>query len=177
MSVPGLYEVPNLTLQTSAVSVLDQVSLATMAKAQTKDYILGLVIQYVHKREIPKGLAISKITCKAVQKYLLQFDSLIMKQGVLYWIYNTNDVESHQLVLPKEYWQAVLHMLHDDCGHQELDHTSALVRERFYWSTVYQDVTDYVTHCHQCHVARVITQVHIHSRGFLLSVIPRPVVY
>ena len=37
-----------------------------------------------------------------------------MKQGVLHQIYITNDVESHYLVLPKEYHQAMLHMLHDE---------------------------------------------------------------
>ena len=49
MNVPELTEVPNLTVQTSAVSVFNQVSLGTMAKVQTKDSVLGLVIQYVHR--------------------------------------------------------------------------------------------------------------------------------
>ena len=48
-NVPELHEVPNLTVQTSAASVFDQVSPATMAEAQTKDSVLGLVIPYVHK--------------------------------------------------------------------------------------------------------------------------------
>ena len=44
-------------------------------------------------------------------------------------------------------------MLYDDHGHQGLDQTLALVRERFYWSMMNQDVTKYVTNCHWCHVA------------------------
>ena len=44
-----------------------------------------------------------------------------MKQGVLHWIYIINNVESHQLVLPREYHQAMLHMLHADYGHQGLE--------------------------------------------------------
>ena len=48
---PGLHEVPNLTVQTSALSVFNQVSPATKAKAQAKDSVLELIIQYVHKRE------------------------------------------------------------------------------------------------------------------------------
>ena len=128
-NVPRLHEVPGFTTQTSAVSVFHQVSPASIAKAQTKASVLGLVIKYACKGKKPKGLAISKIRCKAVQKYLLQFVQLVMKQGLLHWIYITNDLESHQLVLPKEYHQMVLHMLHDDYVHQELDHTLALVRE------------------------------------------------
>ena len=116
-----MHEVPDLAVQTSAVSIFDQVSPATMAEAQAKDSVLGLVIQYVSKGEDTKGSAIFHIRCKAVQKNLLRFDQLVMKQGVLHLIFITNDVESHQLVLPKEYHQAVLHMLHGDYGHQELD--------------------------------------------------------
>ena len=66
----------------------------------------------------------------------------------------TNDVESHQLVLPIKYHEAKLHMLHDHYGHQGLDQTLALVRERFYWSMMNHDVTEYVTNCHQCHVTK-----------------------
>ena len=129
VNVPEFDEISNLTVQTSAVSVFDQVLPATMAEAQTKDSVLGLVIPYIHKGEKPKGLVISKIRCKAVCKYLLQFDHLILKQGVLQWIYIMNDVESHQLVLPRKYHEAVLCMLHDDYGHQGLDQTLALVRD------------------------------------------------
>ena len=51
VNVPKFHEVPNLTVHTSAVSVFDQVSPATVAEAYTKDSVLGLVIQYVHKGE------------------------------------------------------------------------------------------------------------------------------
>ena len=51
MNVPELHEVPDLTIQTSAVSVFNQVSPATIAEAQAKDSVLGLGIQYVCKGE------------------------------------------------------------------------------------------------------------------------------
>ena len=63
--MPEFYAVPNLTVQTSAVSVFDQVPPATMAEAQSKDSVLGLVIPFMHKGVKPKGLVISKIRCKA----------------------------------------------------------------------------------------------------------------
>ena len=69
-------------------------------------------------------------------------------------MYISNNVESHQLVLPLEYHETVLCMLHDDYGHQGLDRTLALVRERFYWSTMNHDATEYVINCHWCHVAK-----------------------
>ena len=150
---PEFHAIPDLTAQTSAVSVFDQVPPASMAEAQLKDSVLGLVIQYICKRVKPKGSVIAKIRCKAAWKYLLQFDRPVLKQGVLHRIYISNDVETHQLVLPLEYHKTVLHMLHDNYGHQGLDRTLALVRERFYWSSMNHDATEYVTNCHWCHVA------------------------
>ena len=70
MNVLQSHEVPDLMVQTSAVSVFDQVSPAAMAKAQAKDSVLGLVIQCVHKGEnqrawpFPKlGARQNKSTC------------------------------------------------------------------------------------------------------------------
>ena len=120
-TMPELCAIPDLTAQTSAVSVFDQVPPATMAEAQLKDSVLGLVIPFVHKGFKPKVSVIAKIRCKAARKYLLQFDRLLLKRGVLHHIYISNDVETHQLVLPLEYHQTILRMLHDDYGHQELD--------------------------------------------------------
>ena len=78
---PELCAIPKLTAQTSAVSVFDQVPPATMAKAQLKDSVLGLVIPFVHKGVKPKVSVIAKIQCKAARKYLLQFDRLIFEAG------------------------------------------------------------------------------------------------
>ena len=64
-SMPEFHVVPDLTAQTSAVSVFNQVPPATMAKAQRKDSVLGLVIPYICKRVKPKCSVIAKIRCKA----------------------------------------------------------------------------------------------------------------
>ena len=122
-SMPKFHTIPILTAQTSAVSVFNQMPLATMAKAQCKDSVLGLVIPYICKGIKPKGSVIAKFRYKTAQKYLLQFDRLILKQGVLHHIYISNDVETHQLLFPLEYHETVLCMLHDDYGHQGLDQT------------------------------------------------------
>ena len=58
-SMPELHAIPNLTAQTSAVSVFDQMPLATMAKAQLKDSLLELVIPFICKGVKPKSLVIA----------------------------------------------------------------------------------------------------------------------
>ena len=55
-----------------------------MAEEQQKDPTLELVYQLVTAGEKPKTSAIAKIKSKAVRKYLLQFDRLTLKKGVLH---------------------------------------------------------------------------------------------
>ena len=69
-SIPEFHAIPDLTAQTSAVSVFDQVPLATMAEAQYKDSVLGLVIPYIHKGVKPKDLVIAKIRCATLYLHL-----------------------------------------------------------------------------------------------------------
>ena len=40
--------------------------------------------------------------------------------------------------------------LHNEVGHQGRDRTLSLVRERFYWDTLYRDVCSYVAKCVRC---------------------------
>ena len=68
----------------NSVSVINQIMPEHMAEEQKKDPILSLVCQYVTAREKLKTSVISKIKSKAVWKYLLQFDRLTFKQGVLH---------------------------------------------------------------------------------------------
>ena len=68
----------------NSVSVLNQVTSEGMMGAQKRDSILGLVCQNVTAREKLQTVAISKIKSKAVWNYLLQFDRLTFKEGVLH---------------------------------------------------------------------------------------------
>ena len=68
----------------NAVSTFEHVTLKQMAEEQQKDPTLKLVYQLVTAGEKPKTSAIAKIKSKAVWKYLLQFDRLTLKKGVLH---------------------------------------------------------------------------------------------
>ena len=61
--------------------------------------------------------------------------------------------ESCQLVLPQRYHKKVLQSLHNDLGHQGIDRTLDLLRERVYWPTMTQDTNLWVDQCRRCQVA------------------------
>ena len=91
-----------------------------MKEEQQKDPILKLVYKQVTAGKKLKTSAITKVKSKAVRKYLLQFDQLNLKKGVLYHLCINNNVEYHQLILPVKYQAQVLNLLHDGQGHQGL---------------------------------------------------------
>ena len=68
----------------NAVSTFEHVTPEQMAEEQQKDPTLELVYQIVTAGEKPKTSAVAKIKSKAVRRYLLQFDRLTMKKGVLH---------------------------------------------------------------------------------------------
>ena len=105
----------------NAVSTFEHVTPKQMSEEQQKDPTLKLVYQLVTAGEKPKTSAIAKIKSKAVQKYLLQFDRLTLKKGVLHRLYIHNDVEFHQMALPIKYQAQVLCLFHDGQGHQGIE--------------------------------------------------------
>ena len=77
-----------------------------------------------------------------------------MIDGVLYRITLSNNSQhqhlQHQIVLPNELFNRVMQGCHDETGHQGRDRTVSLVRERFYWDTLYKDTSDYIAQCPRC---------------------------
>ena len=147
-------ELKEIVSEVNAVSVFGKVSPEEMKEEQQKDLIFRLVYKQVTAGEKLKTSAIIRIKSKAVRKYLLQFKQLTLKKGVLHHLYINNNVEYHHMILPIKYQAQVLKLLHDGQGHQGLERTLALCWERFYWNTMFQDVTNYVKSCPQCQTAK-----------------------
>ena len=78
-----IYE-SKLVSDINAVSTFEHITPEQVSEEQQKDPTLELVYQQVTAGEKPKTSTIAKIKSKAVQKYLLQFDRLTLKKGVLH---------------------------------------------------------------------------------------------
>ena len=77
-------EINEIVSGIDAVSVFGKVSPEEMKEEQQKDPILELIYEQVTVGEKPKTSAIAKMKSKAVRKYLLQFNRLTLKKGVLH---------------------------------------------------------------------------------------------
>ena len=136
------------------VDVFHQVPSTTMAEHQAKDNQLAPVLEWVCEGKQPTKSAIYQVCSKNTRQLMYQFNRLIFKDGVLHHLYIHNDVEYHQLVLPQRYHKKNLQSLHNDLGHQGIDWTLDLLRERVYWPTMTQDANLWVNQCRRCQVAK-----------------------
>ena len=77
-------EIEEIVSEVDAVSIFGKISLEEMKEEQQKDPTLELIYKQVTAGKKPKTSGIAKMKSKAVRKYLLQFDRLTLKKGVLH---------------------------------------------------------------------------------------------
>ena len=78
--------------------------------------------------------------------------SLVLKNGLLYRTVNLKHYGTTitQFVLPKKFRTQVIMSLHGDCGHLGIERTLTLVKERFFWPQMAEDVQIHITTCERC---------------------------
>lgn len=70
-----------------------------------------------------------------------EWDKLaIDESGILY----RKTTNRKQLVLPKQHRSTVFKKLHNEMGHQGVDRTVSLIRDRFYWPYMQKEIEEYV---------------------------------
>lgn len=97
---------------------------------QTVDSTLNRVRQIFTSGHKPTKRQIA-LESKDAQSFLRQWDSLFLKDDILYRRHNLNGTTVNQLVLPEIYRDIALVGLHDEAGHQGRDRTLSLVKSRF----------------------------------------------
>ena len=143
-----------IEVATGMVSLFDSITPKEMAEFQRQDNQIAPIFTYVEQDQKPSKKVTYQIRSKLARKLALQWDRLILKQGVLHRLYIFNEMEYHQLVLPQRYHRKVLTALHDHMGHQGIDRTLDLLRERVYWPSMAKDAQNWVTNCRRCQIAR-----------------------
>ena len=116
-----------IKVATRMVNLFDSITPTEMADFQHQDNQIAPILTYVKQDQKPSKKATYQIRSKLACKLALQWDRLILKQGVLHRLYIFNEMEYHQLVLPQWYHRKVLTALHDHMGHQGIDQTLDLL--------------------------------------------------
>ena len=124
-----------------AKSIYRKLSRKTTPLAQLQSYCRRAKSDHAHWSSIAPQDETNKM-------YWAQWDSLSLKDGVVYRLWETpaGDSTVWQLLLPKKLRAEVLHQLHD----AETSKTLKRVRERFYSVGCSQDVKHWCSSCDTC---------------------------
>ena len=84
---------------------------------------------------------------------------IAVKNGILYRVTRvgeTNDPESDQWVpyVPAKLRLPLITAFHDRMGHASRDRVRIALQQRFYWPNLGREVSDYVSECHECTMAK-----------------------
>ena len=79
-------------------------------------------------------------------------NQLILRNGLLYKKMKKNNKEGSilEFVVPKSHRQQVLQTCHDDVGHAGIWKCTRLLRNRFYWANINQDLEQHIKRCDRC---------------------------
>lgn len=118
-------------------------------KLQQGDEVICRVTDGVKKHQKPSKELVSQYPVLKV--YSRDWDKLFIKDELLYRKSKAATGEERlQLVLPTCKREEVLKGLHNDLGHMGRDRTTELVRERFYWPRLSDDVKNWIKMCEPC---------------------------
>lgn len=135
----------------SAAAATDDASIVPFTAAQIQedqrsDSNIGPVILCKLTGDKPLRAELRKLSTQSMC-LLREWDKLEMcESGILY----RKTATRKQLVLPEKHKNTVLKELHDEMGHQGVDRTTSLIRDRFYWPYMQRDIEHYVLRVCNC---------------------------
>ena len=79
-----------------------------------------------------------------------EIDKLTLENGILYRKAILQNENVKQLVLPSHFRETAFRLLHTNLGHHGRDRTIQLMKERFFWPRMIQDITERIKNCDRC---------------------------
>ena len=133
-------EVPQEVLQGTALTSQD------WHKAQSSDSNIRVLIDGIIEGKRPS----TKENKHLDKRFLLAWDNYRLKDGILYRNTTVNGEVVDQLVLPAALRDTIFKAYHDGLGHQGRDRTTSLIRRRFFWPGMMEDIKQKVRLCERC---------------------------
>ena len=138
---------PMAVPQPKGETTLPTLSTEELVRMQTEDPVIGPVLQAWPLRPPTQG--------RADNTLWHQRERLSLREGVLHRrVHNDRLGDMEQLVVPLVLREKILHGVHDKMGHQGVERTLGLLRERVYWPGMTAEATKYIGRCERCEVNR-----------------------
>lgn len=152
-------------------------SLSDLQTLQAGDPVIQEVLEYWRQGTRPGPLERKRLSAPALT-LLGQWNRLVAREGVLYRkVFRPDGAEEFlQLVLPAGLRENVLTQLHQDHGHQGVERTTELVRQRCYWPGMSAEISRWCLECERCQVAKNTRPGTRSFMGHLLASRPNEIV-
>ena len=160
----------------AAVLALPSRSPADLQALQEGDAAIGAFRHFWLDGRMP-GLAEKEHLSLQVRGLIRQWDRILQRDGLLYrrLLRSDGGEEVVQLLLPECLKEEVLQQLHQNHGHQGIERTSELVRQRCYWPRMDRDIRDWCKRCERCNLAKCTQPQARAPMGHLLAAEPNQV--
>ena len=154
----------------SLISALPGCSLPDIRALQEADPNIGKLIVLWRKGARPTQ-AERRHLPEPVLALIQQWDRLVDRDGVLYRRISRSDGGEpiFQVLLPIVLKEQTLRQLHQAHGHQGMERTTELVRQRCYWPGMSSDIQRWVRECEICQTAKDSAPVPHSYMGHLLA--------
>ncbi len=138
-----------------AVLTLPQYTPQSMRELQMKDEVIGPLFRAFEAKSQPRGREWKALPRKT--KLLLKhWPKLEVQNGVLFKRLQHNvRGECEQLLVPECLQDTVIKQHHDHLGHQGTDRVDALIRQKYFWTGLYDDVKEWLDDCGRCTLAKM----------------------
>ncbi|XP_063760148.1 uncharacterized protein LOC134878197 [Eleginops maclovinus] len=118
--------------------------------AQKGDPVIGPVLHFRSRNQKPcrsERVGGGEQVCLLLKEWR----RLTVKDGIMYrCIQDCQRGAVEQLLLPENLRTAVKTALHDDSGHLGFERTLQMIRERFYWPRMFQEIKAWCEQCERC---------------------------
>lgn len=117
---------------------------------QRADPVIGPVVHFKSRNHKPSHSERVR-GGRQVCLLLKEWRRLVIRDGIMYrCIQDRQRGAVEQLVLPEKLHTSVKTALHDDSGHFGLERTLQMIRERFYWPGMFQEIKAWCEQCERC---------------------------
>jgi hypothetical protein len=158
-------------------------SLIPLAQAQKQDTLLLALYNYVKSRENQRKLPEDPIEREFIEYYTtttatLNGEVLITNDCLYRKIIYRNDQsirgeekQVYQLLIPNDPFlrNSLLSSCHLIAGHCGQDKLKQIMKHRYYWRNIDQDITQFVQSCHICQITKSDSPHNMHSKQAIIS--------
>lgn len=132
------------------MEALSAMTTQEIRRGQKEDPVIGPVLHFKTRNQKPSRS--ERMGVGASGSLLLkEWRRLVVRNGVMYRrIRDCQRGEVDQLILPERLCEVVKTALHDDSGHLGFERTLQMIRERFYWPIMFQEVKAWCEQCERC---------------------------